>query len=437
MDFNEFLVSKGYEIKEPVLNDDGTTKEDGTSAEEMAKYYNEFNTIKREELTKAITDDVENKNKEAIAALKAELIEAQAEQLKTLNSVLKEHGMMLKRMNDIADGDVSMTGKGNLYDALKDSEDTLKSMADSRDGKTTIKVVGDMTITGNVSGGNIPVEQRESGINDIAKRKTFIRELVNNGTATSSVISWVEKQNQEGSAGSTAEGTLKNQIDFDLVVVSENVKKITAFIKVSTEMLGDIDFMKSEIEKELMSELALDIDDQILNGNNVGQNLNGIIPQATAWAAGAFALTVQEANLVDVLTVAANQIEVANHEANAHVVHPTDLTTLRLLKDNGASGGQYVSRLLDVSGTLTLDGIRVVSNTGITQDNFLTMDGSKDTVFSKGEMTIQIGLDSDDFTKNFRTILVEWRGLNRIKGNDKTAFVTGVISTSKTALEKP
>ena len=147
-----------------------------------------------------------------------------------------------------------------------------------------------------------------------------------------------------------------------------------------------------------------------------------------------FAVLIVTPNLVDVLTVAANQVVIANHIPTVHVVHPSDLTQLRVTK---ATNEQYINRLLDVNGTLTLDGIPVVANTGIAVDNFLTMDGTKDTVFSRGEMTINIGLDGDDFTKNMRTILAEWRGLNRIKGNDTTAFVTGVISTAITALTKP
>jgi hypothetical protein len=85
---------------------------------------------------------------------------------------------------------------------------------------------------------------------------------------------------------------------------------------------------------------------------------------------------------------------------------------------------------------MELDGIPVVEHNGIPQDNFLTMDGSMDTVYSKGEISIQIGLDNDDFTKNMRTILAEWRGLNIIKGNHTPAFVTGVISTAIAALLK-
>jgi HK97 family phage major capsid protein len=418
------------------LEDKGITKEefDGMEAQKQAELYNELNKD-NSDAHKKLSEDVDA-SKEDVAAMKSDIQTMKDEQFTALNSALKEQGLEIKRLKDVSNGDISLTTVSSLSKELKGKASELKAMSDTGTGKVTLKVAGDMTIIGNVSGGNVPVEQREAGVNNIARRRTFIRELVNTGTATSNVISWVEQQNIDGAPAGTVEGTLKNQIDFDLVVVNESVKKRTAFIKVSTEMLGDIDFMRSEINNELSERLGLDVDDQILNGNNVGQNLNGILGQSTAFAAGTFALLVVDPNLVDVLTIAANQIVIANHFPTVHVVHPTDLTALRLIKA-GAADGAYVNRLQDVAGMLTLDGIPVVENTGIAQDTFLTMDGTKDTVFSKGEMTIQVGLDSDDFTKNMRTVLIEWRGLNRIKGNDTTAFVTGTVSTAITALTKP
>jgi len=433
MDFNEWLASKGYQIKEPVLNEDGTVKEEGTSAEEMAGYYNEFNTEKREELKKAISEE----NKELIEALKSEMQENRDKQAENLSQLIKsmgEMGLAIKRIHEVQEGDVSLTGNNSLDSELKAVKEDLSVIKDKRGGTVTIKVPDTMTITGNVSGGNVPVEQRLPGLNRIQRVQTRIRNFVNQGVALSNVISWVEQQNPDGTPGGTAEGTLKNQIDFDLVVESETVKKRTAYIKVSTEMLDDVDFMRSEIENELFERLDLDVDDQILQGDNTGQNLNGIITQATAFAAGVFAGTVTQANLVDVLTVAKNQVVTANFLPTVHVVNPTDMTTLKLIKADPGNG-QYVDRLLMVGDMMTLDGIPVVEHNGIAQDTFLTMDGSKDTVYSKGEISIQIGLDSDDFTKNLRTILAEWRGLNIIKGNDSPAFVTGTISTAIAAIE--
>ena len=421
---NDFLTEKGIEMS-------AFEKMEGDA---QAKLYVEYNTALKESFKDLEAKVGISATKEELTALASEISKAREEQVEHLNATLKTMGLAIKNAKDVSKDDVSLTSKESLTKGLEEKAEELKAMSETGQGKVTMKVVGDMTIIGNVSGGNVPVEQREAGVNNIARRRTFIRELISNGVATSNLISWVEQTGVEGSPDGTVEGTLKNQIDFDLVVVSSAVKKRTAFIKVSTEMLGDIDFMRSEINNELTQRLSLDIDDQILNGNNTGQNLNGIIPQSTAWAAGAFALSVVDPNIADVLTVADNQIEIANHMASVYVVHPTDMTALRLAKSTDA---QYVDRLQDVAGQMSLDGIPVVKNTGIAQDTFLAMDGSKASVFSRGEMTIQVGLDSDDFTKNMRTVLIEWRGLNRIKGNDTTAFVTGTVSTSITALLKP
>lgn len=423
-----FLTEKGIEM----------SAFESMTADEQAKLYNELNDINATAY-KELSDKVEaGASKEELESLSKEISKARDEQMKNLNAQLKAQGLAIKNANNVSKGDVSLTAKDSLNKELDANLEALKAMSESGQGKVTLKVVGDMTIVGNISGGNVPVEQREAGVNNIARRRTFIRELISNGVATSNLISWVEQTGVEGAPAGTVEGTLKNQIDFDLVVVSEAVKKRTAFIKVSTEMLGDIDFMRSEINNELTQRLALDVDDQILNGNNTGQNLNGIIGQSTAWSATGkpYALNVVDPNLVDVLTTAVEQIEISNHMASVHVVHPTDLANLRLLKA-GASDGAYVNRLQEVAGQMMLDGIPVVANTGIAVGTFLTMDGSKASVFSKGGATIQVGLDSDDFTKNMRTVLIEWRGLNRIKGNDTTAFITGTISTSITALLKP
>ncbi len=418
---DQFLETKG------IKRDEFDTME----ADEQAKLYNELNKDNAAAI-EALKTDVNTSKEDAKKASDA-VTEMIKDQNKDLNSKLSTMGLEIKRLKDVADGDISLTATDSLEKELRANEDALKAIAETGQGKLTLKVAGDMTIIGNISGGNVPVEQREAGVNNVARRRTFIRELVQSGVATSNLISWVEQTGVDGAVAGTVEGVLKNQIDFDLVVASEAVKKRTAFIKASTEMLGDIDFMRSEINNELTVRMALDIDDQILNGDNVGQNLNGIITQATAYSAGVFAATVVDPNLVDVLTTAVDQIVLANHFPTVHVLHHSDLTTLRLIKA-GAADGEYVSRIQEVAGTMMLDGIPVVANNGIAQGEFLTMDGTKDTVFSRGEASIQVGLDSDDFTKNMRTILIEWRGLNRIKGNDTTAFVTGNIAAAIAAL---
>ena len=57
------------------------------------------------------------------------------------------------------------------------------------------------------------------------------------------------------------------------------------------------------------------------------------------------------------------------------------------------------------------------------------------TLYSKGSIKITIALDADDFTKNLRTILAEYRGAMVVKNNDRTAFIKGVFATDAAVLE--
>lgn len=425
--FNLFLEGKGIS-KEQFAE---------KSAEELAGLYNEYNEANYAALEASIAAKATS---ESIDSLKSEIKEAQIEQLKSLNLSMKEMGLQIKKLSE-KDKDNGAAVKNTLRKGLEENIDKLKglqgSMTDAQNSRISIKAVGDMSIAGNVSGGNVPVEQRLAGFNTIASRRLRLMDIVARGKASSNVISWVYQSNKQGAAGGTAEGAIKNQIDFDLVVASQSVKKRTAFIKVTTEMLTDIDFIESEIRNELTRELLKDVETQVYSGNNAGENLNGIFTTASAFVAGSFALSVDNANEADVLTVAANQIAIADQPMpNYILMHPTDVTKLKLYKVSNTDK-RYIDRLSLIAGQMSLDGIQIVETTLVTVGTYLIGSFDLATVYDKGDVTIDIGLDGNDFTNNFRTILIEWRGLVIVKNNDRTAFVKGTFATDKASIETP
>lgn len=323
----------------------------------------------------------------------------------------------------------------SLETLLKEKQDELKAMKEKSGASVQIalKAAGTMALSTNTTG-QIPQAEREAGITRIVRRNPFILELVNVGTIMSNVWEWVEQKNADGGADMTAEGAAKSLADFDLVVASANVKKVTAYIKVTKEMLDDVALMRSEIDQELSELINLKIDDQLLNGTGLTVNLTGINTNATAWAAGAFALSIPTPNVFDVIRTAINQVRVNLFEPNYIVMHPTDVAKMDLAK---ASDGHYVLPPFISNDGTTVSGIRVVSNTGVTVDNFLVGDFTKYGVRFKEGLTINVGYENDDFTKNLVTILAEARLVGRVKSNHYGAFVKGVISTSITALTKP
>ena len=200
-------------------------------------------------------------------------------------------------------------------------------------------------------------------------------------------------------------------------------------------MLDDIDFIESEIRAELFRELLKDVESTAYNGNGTAPNLNGVYTVAPTFAAGTFANTVDNANEVDVLVVAMNQIAIAEQERpTAIMMHPSDVTKLKLIKVSGTDK-RYIDRLVMVAGMLNLDGVPIIETTLVTAGQFLMGDFNMAGLYDKGEVRIEIGLDADDWTKNLRTILAEWRGALVVKNNDRTAFVKGVFATAKAALE--
>ena len=84
-----------------------------------------------------------------------------------------------------------------------------------------------------------------------------------------------------------------------------------------------------------------------------------------------------------------------------------------------------------------MDGIPIVESTLVTQGEYLIGAFDKALLVTRQGMRIDIGLDSDDFTKNLRTILAEWRGCTIVKNNDRSAFVAGTFATDIAALETP
>jgi len=369
---------------------------------------------------------------------KAELIELMSK-VQALETAGNDVAGFKANVDEIAIRVLELETKGTtveetatLKSILESKADELSAMKDKSGAsvKFTLKAAGTMAESTNITG-IIPQGEREAGITRTVRRNPYLLSLVNVGTIMSNLWEWVEQKNPDGGAGMTAEGAAKTQADFDLVLASASVKKVTSYIKVTKEMLDDVQLLKSEIDQELSELINLKIDDQILSGAGTGANLTGIVTNATAWAAGAFALAIPTPTNADALRVGINQVRVNLFEPNYIVMHPTDVTKMQLAKD---STGQYVlPPFTSIDGTV-VSGIPVVSNTGMTIDKFLIGDFTKSGVRFKEGLTINVGYENDDFTKNLVTILAEARLVHRVKSNHYGAFVYGDFSDAITAL---
>ena len=131
-----------------------------------------------------------------------------------------------------------------------------------------------------------------------------------------------------------------------------------------------------------------------------------------------------------------NQIALAEQDAPNYIfMNPSDVTALKMVKVT-STDKRYVERTLIAGSTLMVDGVMIIPSTLVTVGEYLIGNFDLALLVTRQDVNINIGLDADDFTKNLRTILAEWRGLSLVRNNDRTAFVKGVFATDIAAITK-
>ena len=236
------------------------------------------------------------------------------------------------------------------------------------------------------------------------QRAMTIRDLITAGTMDGNALEYVRETGFTNNAGMVAEGTKKPEsaLTFDSVTTSPKV--IAHWIKASRQVLDDMPQLQSHIDGRLIYGLKLKEENQILNGDGTGQNLAGIIPQASAYAAP---LTIANATRIDVLRLAMLQAVLAEYPASGFTLNPADWAGIELTK---STDGQYIIGVPQSGTTPTLWGLPVVQTQAITVGKFLTGAFAMGAqVFDRWQSRVEVGYENDDFTKNLVTILAEER----------------------------
>lgn len=245
---------------------------------------------------------------------------------------------------------------------------------------------------------------RLPGILELPQRRLTVRDLLSQGRMDGSTLEYVKETGFNNNAAPVAEAAAKPESDLQFDLVTTSAKVIAHWMKASRQILSDVSQLRSTIDQRLLYGLAYAEEQQLLNGSGSGQNLHGIIPQATAYAAP---ITIAGATSIDMMRLAMLQAALAEYPATGHVMNPIDWAFIETLKD---SDGRYIIGNPQGSIAPTLWGLPVVTTQAIAVDKFLTGAfklGAQ--VFDRWDARVETGYVNDDFTKNLVTILAEER----------------------------
>jgi hypothetical protein len=297
------------------------------------------------------------------------------------------------------------------------------------------KAAVDMSVNNTIGSGSTAysVTQNTGVVAVIRQRVERYLANVSTGRTDGNRVVWVEQTDEQGVPIFIAEGASKTPLSVLHVEQTANVKKIAVYGKVTTEMLADANYLISYIQNNFIKRLGVATEQQLLTGAGTGDTLKGLKTYATTFAAGALALAVDNANEFDVLTALALQVEVANGIPTAVFIHPSTIAKMKTLKST--TNEPLYKEYTDFLGDMVINGMKVIPTTAVTAGEFIGGDTTVANVLFRDAVTVQIGLDGNDFINNKKTILVEQRLVQYISANDTPVIVKGVFSTAKAALE--
>ena len=243
-----------------------------------------------------------------------------------------------------------------------------------------MKAVADMTFPVNFSTARTTVAYNRPGIIELPKRKVHIRQLLTTGgMGAKSTFNYVKEVTGDylgapsGSGpASVAEATLKPQFDLKLTEEAVNAEWIAGWIRISRNMLDDVEGMTTFLQSRLPELLLRAEDQQLLSGTGTSPQISGITD------AGNFTAPTGSATIdVEQLVQAIAQLEGYDREANGILLNPADWYNIWLTKSTGSVAGLYnlpTELIARVGDQMYIAGVPVFRSTAIAVDKFIVGD---------------------------------------------------------------
>jgi HK97 family phage major capsid protein len=322
---------------------------------------------------------------------------------------------------------------------LKENEQVQRLMRD-RSGRAVITVEGKSaaalferktTITGPIVGyettGVLQID-RTPGITTEARRTLVVRDLLSARPTAYPIVDFVKVSSPMTIASPVAENTNKPENAVTFAAVSERVKTIATWIPATRQILDDFTELAGFIQTSLPYYVNLAEEQQLLSGDGTGENLHGLIPQATTFNTGLLNNTAGWTR-IDVIGRAIQQITAsAELQPTFVVLHPNDWWAVRLTKDGF---GRYILGDPQVVGRPNIFGLDMVETPTMAAGTFLVGSGSAVASEIRDRMQMQVEI-STEHASFFVQNLVAIRGEKRLALVVKRpgSYITGNLTSS-------
>lgn len=368
----------------------------------------------------AAMEEVEKGNK-ITGDLKKQIEDQKGELQKVIDQVvdLEQKGVKLR----------GHPGEGKSFIDMIKGDDSYKALSSNSANRAEIEVTkSDLAAMKEVkvTSAGVVAPVYDTTIQPGIRQELRIRDLLTAIPVTGQNYTYFREKLHTRGAGMVAEGGTKPTSDVTFEAATDRVKKIAVWMPVTEEALADVPQMQGYIQELLRYDLKLEEENQILKGDGTGENLNGLMTQATIYDAD---LTKTGDTSIDIVRRGIYQVRKQSKlSADGVVMSELDWMNIELQKDGE---NRYLFANLQGLVTPILWGRPVITSDSMDEGDadaggeFLIANFARAAIlFDRMSYLFKMGLINDMFIKNMIALLAEERlglGVRRrealVKGN--------------------
>lgn len=322
---------------------------------------------------------------------------------------------------------------GNLVDQIKGNSNFAADVRSHKGAtfnvpsfKTGTILSGQADFVDSTTTANVVTPDYQPGVIFDPDRAQHVRDFLPQGTTTSDTVRYIQETSLVDGTAFKQEGSAGGNTTFDLTAKDAPVREIMGYVRVSREMLEDVNGLTSYLSIRLPKKIRVKEDNGLLYGVDSPYSFTGLTESASAYVDS---LADSNVNRFDVLVSAIAQVRDGEYQANAIMVHPDDYFNLLLVKD---AYGQYVMPDTFRFGGQAprIAGVPLIANTAITTGDFLVGDFALGAqIFDRQQSQVRFyEQDQDNAIRGVITVVASERIALPIYR--PTAFVYGTFTNA-------
>lgn len=349
---------------------------------------------------------------EATESVKAEM-QKEIDKVVTANKELSEQIEQLKEKTEMG----QPTAK-TLIEEIKENKSELKAIAKRESGAEVVVKANTLIASIATNPHNLLLD----GIGQLARKARSLYDFFpkiqvgrGNHNGTISYIDWDEATTVKAAA-MVAEGAAFPESTAKFKGYTLPLRKIGDTLPVSEEFLEDEVMAAAELDLFLSANVENVVDDQLVNGDNTGENLKGLVASVPAYTP--IASGIADANIYDLCIKVMESITStggAKYRPDFVAMNISDINKLKLKKD---ANNNYVFDRQDER----LASLNIIEDNNVTANTLVLGDSRFARVYEMGGVVLSKGAVNAQFTEDMMTIKARKRLAFLIREADKTGF---------------